>query len=109
MIGKTPLTIDKVSPGKHKVILFLVDYEKYVQEVDVIVSKVIDVSVSLVATRIYPILTWDKTYMGDDADGTFFFIQTTDDGYAVAGTIYSKVADDGDFLVIKLDVKGNLK
>jgi len=80
------LTIDKVSPGKHKVTLFLVDYEKYVQEVDVIVSKVIDVSVSLVATRIHPILTWDKIYMGNGADGAFFFIQTTDGGYVVAGT-----------------------
>ena len=29
-IGKTPLTIDKVSPSKHKVTLVLADYEKYV-------------------------------------------------------------------------------
>jgi hypothetical protein len=53
-MGKTPLTIDKVSPGKHKVTLVLADYEKYVQEVDVIAGKVIDVSATLVATRIQP-------------------------------------------------------
>jgi hypothetical protein len=51
-IGKTPLTINKVSPGKHKVTLVLADYEKCVQEVDVIAGKVIDVSATLVATRI---------------------------------------------------------
>ena len=51
-MGKTPLTIDKVSLGKHKVTLVLVDYEKYVQEVDVIARKVVDVSATLVATRI---------------------------------------------------------
>ena len=51
-IGKTPLTIDKVSPGKHKVTMVLADYEKYVQEVDVIAGKVIDVSATLVTTRI---------------------------------------------------------
>jgi len=38
--------IDKVSPGKHIVTLVLVDYEKYVQEVDLIASKIIDVSVN---------------------------------------------------------------
>ncbi len=53
-MGKTPLTIDKVSPGKHKVTLVLADYEKYVQEVDVIAGKVIDVSATLVTTRIQP-------------------------------------------------------
>jgi len=52
--GKTPLTIDKVSPGKHKVTLDLANYEKYVQEVDVIAGKVVDVSASLVAARIQP-------------------------------------------------------
>ena len=53
-MGRTPLTIDKVSPGKHKVTLDLVDYEKYEQEVDVITGKVVDVSDTLVATRIQP-------------------------------------------------------
>ena len=53
-MGKTSLTIDKVSPGKHKVTLVLADYEKYVQEVDVVAGKVIDVSATLVATRIQP-------------------------------------------------------
>jgi hypothetical protein len=53
-MGKTTLMIDKVSPGKHKVTLDLADYEKYVQEVDVIAGKVVDVSATLVATRIQP-------------------------------------------------------
>ncbi|MBA7537874.1 hypothetical protein ES705_30145 [subsurface metagenome] len=53
-IGKTPLVIDKVSPGKHNVTLVLDDYEKYVQEVDVIAGKVFNVSATLVATRIQP-------------------------------------------------------
>jgi len=48
VIGNTILTIDKVSPGKHKVTLVLADYEKYVQEVDVIAAKVIDVSATLI-------------------------------------------------------------
>ena len=50
-MGKTPLPIDKVSPGKHKVTLVLADYEKYVQEVDVVAGKVVDVSAILVAAR----------------------------------------------------------
>ena len=45
------MTIDKVSPGKHKVTLVLADYEKYVQEVDVIVGKVVDVSAGLLMGR----------------------------------------------------------
>jgi len=53
-LDKTPLTIDKISPGKHKVTLILADYESYVQEVDVIAGKVIDVSATLVATRTQP-------------------------------------------------------
>jgi len=46
------LTIDKVSPGKHKITLVLTDYEKYMQEVDIIAGKVVDVSAILVAIRI---------------------------------------------------------
>jgi hypothetical protein len=42
------LTIDKVSPGKHKVTLVLADYENYVQEVDVIAGKVVDVLAILI-------------------------------------------------------------
>jgi len=53
-MGKTPLTIDKVSPGKHKVTLDLADYEKYEQEVDVIAGKAVDISATLVVTRIQP-------------------------------------------------------
>jgi len=53
-IGKTPLTIDKISPGKHKVTLILADYESYVQEVDVIAGKVIDVSATFSTIPVMP-------------------------------------------------------
>jgi tetratricopeptide (TPR) repeat protein len=53
-IGKTPLTIDKVSPGKHKVTLVLVDYEKYAEEVEVIAVKTINISTTLVSIKPKP-------------------------------------------------------
>ena len=48
------MTIDKISPGKHKVTLILADYESYVQEVDVIAGKVIDVSATFFAIPMMP-------------------------------------------------------
>ena len=53
-MGKTPLPIDKVSPGKHKVTLVLADYEKYVQEVNVIAGKVVDVSATFPTIPVMP-------------------------------------------------------
>ena len=53
-MGKTPLTLNDISPGKHKVTLVLVDYEKYAKEVEVIAGKTIDLSTTLVSTKPKP-------------------------------------------------------
>jgi tetratricopeptide (TPR) repeat protein len=53
-VGKTPVTIDNISPGKHKVTLVLVDYEKYAEEVNVIAGKVIDISTALISIKPKP-------------------------------------------------------
>ena len=53
-MGKTPLTLYDISPGKHKVTLVLVDYEKYAQEVEVIAGKTIDLSTTLVSIKPKP-------------------------------------------------------
>jgi len=57
--------------------------------------------------EIVPVLTWDRTYGGNDFDAANFLIQTTDGGYTVAGLTRSKGADNLDFWVIKLDEQGN--
>jgi hypothetical protein len=59
--------------------------------------------------EVLPIITWDRTFGGSDADGANSLIQTTDGGYAVAGWTASKGAGGADFWVIKLDEQGNLK
>ena len=53
-MGKTPLTLNDISPGKHKVTLVLVDYEKYAKEVEVIAGKTIYLSTTLVSTKPKP-------------------------------------------------------
>jgi predicted secreted protein len=50
---------------------------------------------------------WDRTYGGGGNDEATSFIQTTDGGYAVAGSTTSKGAGNLDFWVIKLDNQGN--
>ena len=59
--------------------------------------------------EVLPIITWDKTFGGRLDDGAESLIQTTDSGYAVAGSTKSKGAGSNDFWVIKLDKQGNLK
>ena len=54
-------------------------------------------------------MVWDRTYGGSDNEVAYSLIQTTDSGYAVAGSTKSKGAGSNDFWVIKLDVQGNLK
>jgi uncharacterized delta-60 repeat protein len=49
---------------------------------------------------------WQKTFGGSDSDQAHSLIQTTDGGYAVAGTTCSYGAGNWDFLVIKLDGNG---
>jgi len=51
---------------------------------------------------------WDRTYGGSGRDEVYSLIQTTDDGYAVAGFTYSKGAGESDFWVIKLDSQGKM-
>ncbi len=54
-------------------------------------------------------IIWEKTFGGSKDDYVRYIIQTTDGGYAIAGTTYSKGAGDEDVWVIKLDSQGNLK
>ncbi len=53
-MGRTPLTIEDISPGKHKITLVLVDYEKYTEEVEVVAGETIDFSAKLVSTKPKP-------------------------------------------------------
>ena len=50
---------------------------------------------------------WDKTFGGANADAANSIVQTSDDGYAVAGYTSSKGAGDDDIWVIKLDSNGD--
>ena len=52
-------------------------------------------------------ITWEKTFGGNDDDFAYSIIQTTDGGYAVAGTTESYDIRGGDFWIIKLDSRGN--
>jgi len=51
-------------------------------------------------------IEWDKTYGGSSSDAVYSIIQTSDDGYAVAGLTYSKGTGNQDAWIIKLDKKG---
>ena len=50
---------------------------------------------------------WDKTFGGGKDDVAKSIVQTSDDGYAVAGGTRSKGAGKSDFWVLKLDGSGN--
>jgi hypothetical protein len=52
-------------------------------------------------------VTWEKTFGGSADDMANDIIQTTDGGYAVVSTTYSKGAGSNDAWFIKLDDKGN--
>jgi hypothetical protein len=52
--GTTPLTLEDISPGKHMVTLVLDDYEKYVEEVEVVANRVVGVSATLTSTKPKP-------------------------------------------------------
>ena len=49
---------------------------------------------------------WEKTFGGAMGDGARSIIQTSDDGYAVAGHTYSKGRGGSDFWVLKLNSAG---
>ena len=54
-------------------------------------------------------LQWAKTIGGPHHEEGTSIIQTSDGGYAIAGTTQSFGAGDWDFYVVKLDAKGNLQ
>jgi len=54
-------------------------------------------------------LQWTKTIGGPKDDRGFSLIQTSDGGYAIAGSTSSFGAGEGDVYVIKLDANGNLQ
>jgi hypothetical protein len=54
-------------------------------------------------------LQWTKTIGGPSNDESLSLIQTSDGGYAIAGTTQSFGAGDRDVYVVKLDAKGNLQ
>jgi len=54
-------------------------------------------------------LQWTKTIGGKKEDGGNSLIQTSDGGYAIAGSTHSFGAGDGDVYVVKLDARGNLQ
>jgi hypothetical protein len=54
-------------------------------------------------------LQWTKTIGGPDFDVGASLIQTSDGGYAIAGSTESFGAGSGDVYVVKLDANGNLQ
>ena len=50
---------------------------------------------------------WEKTFGGDDAEGSSYVEQTSDGGYVIIGGTASYSADGGDFWFIKTDALGN--
>jgi len=54
-------------------------------------------------------LQWTKTIGGENEEGGFSLIQTSDGGYAIAGKTNSFGAGKDDVYVVKLDANGNLQ
>jgi len=54
-------------------------------------------------------LQWTKTIGGPGEEAGFSLIQTSDGGYAIAGSTTSFGTGDGDVYVVKLDARGNLQ
>ena len=61
----------------------------------------------LVKTDVYGNMEWNKTYGGFDDEGPGFVVQTSDGGYAVAGSTQSFGSGGGDFWLVKTDSSGN--
>ncbi len=49
---------------------------------------------------------WARTFGGTNYDGGWMMIQTSDGGYAAAGSVYSYGAGDYDFAVVRMDANG---
>jgi len=52
-------------------------------------------------------MQWNRTYGGTNDDYSHFVVQTSDDGYALAGATLSFGAGGWDFWLVKTDSKGN--
>jgi len=49
---------------------------------------------------------WSQTYGGTDGDYGYSVVQTSDGGYAIAGTTFSYGAGGADFWLVKTDASG---
>jgi len=52
---------------------------------------------------------WSQTYGGTEKDGALSLVQTSDGGYAMAGSTCSFGAGEDDFWLIKTDEAGNMQ
>jgi len=52
---------------------------------------------------------WSKTYGGTRDDEAYSVVQTSDEGYALAGCTWSYGAGGGDFWLVKTDANGNVQ
>jgi hypothetical protein len=56
-----------------------------------------------------PAIEWIKTYGGTNSDYAYSMIQTSDEGYALAGLTWSFGAGDYDIWFVKTDPNGNMQ
>jgi len=56
-----------------------------------------------------PTAQWNKTYGGTDRDRPSALVQTSDGGYAIAGSTYSYGAGSADIWLVKTDAYGNME
>ncbi len=63
----------------------------------------------LVKTTAQGIVSWNRTYGGSEAEIAYSLVQTSDGGYAMAGSVYSYVAGEFDCLLVKTDERGNMQ
>jgi len=63
----------------------------------------------LLKTNAYGNMEWSKTYGGPSSDWASALVQTSDGGFAIAGSTYSYDAGSADVWLIKTDVYGNIE
>ena len=63
----------------------------------------------LVKTDAFGNIEWNKTYGGDGQDRAYSLVETSDGGYALAGSTWSFGAGKDDFWLVKTDRYGNLE